>query len=913
MSVNYEALFGWPATGIQQRLLVVDGHAMAYRAYFAIRELRTRNRVPVNGVFGFWKFLTKVLGAYPSSHVSVAFDAGGETFRHKLYADYKATRSPMPEDLASQLPMIHELLNAVGVPIWECKGIEADDLLATLVSLAESEGIQSLIVSSDKDLAQLVNREVRLLRPLARGRDGFEECDPASVEDRYGVAPEKIVDWLSLVGDSSDNIPGVPGVGEKTAAKLLQQFVSIDDLLERLSEVRNDRIRAALDEHRDTLQLARRLVTLDRDVYSPLTLEQCRPTGVDEAAFIDLLDRLEFRSVIDELGLKQQSVEETIELQEAQVDYRTVLTLEQLEETFREASREEILSIDLETTSRDAMDADIVGVSVCWRPHKAAYIPVGHKGLEAPEQLPLSEVLAVLTEALARPGVNVIGQNLKYDLSVLHRSGVPMPPVGFDAMIASHLTRPEQRQHNLSRIALDVLNYRMVSFADVAGKDGEFAVVPMEQAAMYACEDADIVARVRPNLLQRLEKMGLTSLFRDVELPLVQVLARMELRGIRVDAKELDRQRLLLRKDLDIIEADLAEMAGHPFNPGSTKQVAEVLFEEMGLPVLERTKTGPSTSAQVLAELALQHAFPGKLMEYRELRKLLTTYIEKLPLSVNKETGRVHTSFHQTSTATGRLSSSDPNLQNIPVRTEIGEKIRRAFVADPGFALVAADYSQIELRLLAHLSEDQALIEAFTSGQDLHRLTAAHVFGVSPERVTDKLRSSAKRINFGIIYGISPFGLAKQLGTSYAEAKMFIDRFYAAYPRAKEFMKELVERATKQGYAETILGRRRPLVNLTSRNAAVRNYDRRNAINTPIQGSAADLIKLAMLRLDGRTEKGELPARMLLQIHDELVFEVDCSDVDRAQATIRDEMESVMSLHVPLEVTVASGSSWSDL
>ena len=913
MSVSYEDLFGWPSSNIERRLLVVDGHAMAYRAYFAIRELRTRDRVPVNGVFGFWKLLSKALCAYPSSHVSVAFDAGGETFRHKLYAEYKATRSPMPDDLASQLPLIHDLLEALGIPVWECEGIEADDLLATMVTRAESEQIRCLIVSSDKDLAQLVTDDVWLLRPLGRGREGFEECDPPSVEKRYGVPPAQIADWLSLVGDSSDNIPGVPGVGEKTAAKLLKQFGSLDELMKRSSEVRNERIRRSLEEHRNTLQLAQRLVALDRDVYPPLELEGCLPTGIDDAAFFALLDRLEFRSVIEQLGLSRGTPEQTLQNQTDKVDYRTVLTVDQLYEMFREAAQEDVLSLDLETTSRDPMKAEIVGVSVSWRPMTAAYIPVGHQGLEAPQQLPLDLVLSALTEAVTRPEAHVIGQNLKYDLTVLCRAGVAMPSVTFDAMIASHLVRPEQRQHNLSQIALDVLNYRMVSFADVAGKDGDFAAVPVEKATMYACEDADIVVRVRPSLLNTLEAMGLSRLFHDVELPLIPVLARMEIRGIRIDSDELHRQRLSLREELSIIEADLAEIAGHSFNPGSTKQVAEVLFDELRLPVLERTKTGPSTSAQVLAELAVQHPLPGKLMEYRELRKLLTTYIEKLPLAVNPDTGRVHTSFHQTSTATGRLSSSDPNLQNIPVRTTTGEKIRQAFVAAAGFSLVAADYSQIELRLLAHLSQDRELIDAFVSGEDLHRLTAARVFGVPPERVTDKLRSSAKRINFGIIYGISPFGLAKQLGISNGDAKMFIDRFYTAYPRTKEFMGELVEQATRLGYAETILGRRRPLPNLTSRNVAARNYDRRNAINTPIQGSAADLIKLAMLHIDALAETEELPVRMLLQIHDELVFEVPDSEIDRAEQAIRREMESVMALRVPLEVTVTSGSNWGEL
>jgi len=591
----------------------------------------------------------------------------------------------------------------------------------------------------------------------------------------------------------------------------------------------------------------------------------------------------------------------------------TILTREALDGLIKEIAKLEEFSLDLETTSRDPVQADIVGIALSCKPYEGYYIPVGHDYLGAPAQLALDEVLVVLRPLIEAESPRIIGQNLKYDVIVLERHGLHPSGVAFDTMIASHLARPEERRHNLVEIARVYLGYEMLSYQELVGKDGQIAAVPLDKATFYAAEDAEIAFRVKQPLEQALARVNATQLFHEVEVPLVPVLARMERNGIKLDKQVLATQGEELRERLSVIKEDLYEMAGEPFNPSSPKQVAEILFDRLSLPVIERAKTGPSTSARVLSELAVHHPLPGKLIEYRELEKLLNTYIDRLPEAINPKTGRIHTSFHQASTATGRLSSSDPNLQNIPIRTEVGERIRRAFVAPRGSQLIGADYSQIELRLLAHFSEDEALIQAFETGEDLHQLTASHIFGIPEGEITPKVRDAAKRVNFGIIYGISPFGLARELGISREEAKAYIDRFFMAYPKAKAFIDRMIELATERGYAETILGRRRPLPYLTSKNVQRRNFDRRNAVNTPIQGSAADLIKLAMLQIDRLIEQGDIKAKMLLQIHDELVFEAKRDHCEAAMTQIKAAMEGVMTLAVPLEVEVKCGSNWSEI
>jgi len=728
------------------------------------------------------------------------------------------------------------------------------------------------------------------------------------------VPPERIVDLLSLVGDSSDNVPGVPGVGAKTAAKLLQEYGSLDAALDAADQVKNRRVSAGLAGGRDAAELARRLIVLRSDVELDGVPASCRLRGVDPDELAHVLTELEFTSALSELDLAPTpSTEPAVETPRQPVTYRTILDRPALDALAAELREAENVSIDLETTSLDPIYARIVGIALSTKPYTGAYIPVGHEGLDAPEQLLPADVLDVLRSIIEGKTPKLIGQNLKYDVVVLRRHGLRPTGISFDSMIASHLVHPEERRHNLDQIARTTLGHAMITYEEAAGKDGAFAAVPIDRATEYAAEDAEIVQRLYAPLTRALDESGLTKLFRDVEVPLIQVLARMEEHGMLVDADVLTAQGDELRTELQIIESDLMDIAGGPFNPNSPKQVAEILFERFGLPVIDKTKTGPSTSARVLSILAEQHPFPGKLLAHRELKKLLSTYVDQLPKAINRSTGRIHTSFHQTVTATGRLSSSEPNLQNIPTRTEIGGRIREAFVAPKGSTLVAADYSQIELRLLAHFSEDDRLIEAFREGLDLHRLTASVVFGLPEDEVPDMLRDAAKRINFGILYGISPFGLARELGIPQSEARGYIDRFFTAYAGAKAYIDRMIERATETGSVETILGRRRPLPNLTSRNVARRNFDRRNAVNTPIQGSAADLIKLAMIEIDRWIEAEHAPVKMILQIHDELIFEIEERAAEEATAVIVETMEGVLSLRVPLSVKVASGSDWSSI
>ena len=910
---TYEDLLRLPSAPSPKRLLLIDGHSWAYRAYYGMPDLTSKTGQPVGAAFGFWRALIQTMRAFPSERVAVTFDASGLTFRHALFADYKANRSPMPEQLRSQFPLINQLLDALGVPVFTVSGVEADDVLASLAIGASAGGLQTLIASSDKDLAQIVNANISLLRPSGRGVDSAQSVlDAYGVEAKYGVAPPRIVDLLSLVGDSSDNVPGVPGVGEKTALKLLQQFGSLEEVLASAHKVGNRRVAENLATHAEDALLAQRLIQLKVDLDLGDVASICQLRGIDEEALTKTLTDLGFTSALDDLGF-EPATQESTKTQDVDVNYSAILTVAQLEELVADLRQADVLSIDLETTSRDPHEAEIVGIAVSLQPLVGFYIPIAHNTLDAPAQLELSVVLEALRPFIESQCPLLIGQNIKYDIIILERYGLKPSGIQFDAMIASHLTAPEERRHNLEAIAQNVLGYTVSSYSDVAGKDGPFAAVPIDQATKYAAEDAEIVQRLRPPLLTQLKDQDLTSLFESVEMPLVRVLARMESNGILLDTDVLRAQGDDIRKELEILESDLFDIAGEPFNPNSPKQVAEILFYRLGLPVLAKTKTGPSTSAQVLERLAELHPLPGKLMSHRELKKLLTTYIDQLPKAVNKNTGRIHSSFHQAVTATGRLSSSDPNLQNIPTRTEIGGRIRNAFVAASGHQFVAADYSQIELRLLAHFSQDAGLIEGFSAGMDLHRLTASHVFGLPESEITDQLRDAAKRINFGILYGISPFGLGRELRIPQSEAKAYIDRFFAAYPRAKETIDRLIDTATQHGYAQTLLGRRRPLPNLTSRNIQQRNFDRRNAVNTPIQGSAADLIKLAMIRIDEQIRAQGLPIRMTLQIHDELVFEVPDKHVQSSIGMIREGMESIYPLNLPLTTKVSQGRNWGEL
>ncbi len=899
----YEAL---GIVEIPKRLLLIDGHSTLFRSFYALPALSTSKGEPVNALYGFLRTLLMALREFPSRYVAVAFDTEGKTVRHETFAEYKATRKPMPEALAQQLPKVKPLLSALGIPYAECPGYEADDIMATLARRAEQEGIPVLLLTGDKDMAQLVSDKIALLRPGRRPTDRLVVVDRARVVELFGVEPEQIVDLLALEGDSVDNVPGVPGVGEKTAVELLREFGNLEGVLNAASHIRNKRVAQALEAHRDSAWLSRELVKL-REAPISLAPQDCLPRALDPAELCRVLEELEFKSILSELKLAEKAARAP--------DYQLILRREEFEELLGKLSQAEEFALDLETTSEDPLAAEIVGIALSVEPYRGYYIPVGHRYVGVPSQLPLDYVLARLGPILSAERPKKIGQNLKYDLQVFRNYGIAVAGVAFDSMLAHWLLHPDAPSHSLEAIAREELGVQVQTYKELLAQGGEREIreVPVERAARYSGEDAEMVMRLRSPLTQKLVEAELIRLFEDLEIPLIEVLLWMERRGILLDVEELRAQGKELEILLEKTRAELFSLAGCTFNPNSTPQVREILYERMKLPVLERTKTGPSTDAQVLRDLAQYHEFPAKLVAYRELEKLRNTYIEKLPQHVHSKTGRVHTSFNQTGTATGRLSSSEPNLQNIPAKTEVGVDIRRAFVAPPGKVLLGADYSQIELRVLAHLSGDEALMEAFQRGEDLHRRTAATLFGVSPEAVDSRMRTIAKRVNFGIIYGITPYGLARDQGISQEEAQALIARFFQAYPRVAEFVEKLVEEARVMGFAKTLLGRKRPLPGLRNPERRGIGQDRRNAINTPIQGTAADLMKLAMLRVHEAWKAGKLPAEMLLQIHDELVFEVGESEAARAGDLIRELMEGVYELRVPLKVDVKIGRNWSEI
>ncbi len=896
-----------PKPGPGERLLLIDAGSLIYPAYHVMRELATSGGFPTGAIYGFLRMLRGLLREYPSRYVMVAFDSRGETVRHREFREYKAQRPAMDDELAVQLPKIRELLEAWGVPYIAREGYEADDLIATLVELARANPkfTEVLIVSGDKDLMQLVDDRTKVLKPARPPRQEVELLDRAGVERYLGVPPERVPDYLALVGDKVDNVPGVPGVGEKTARELLSRYGSLEELLERAEEVPSARVRKALIEHREEALLSRELVKLRRAELelTPEELpERCRLGQPNLDRLKALLEELEFRSILRELGLLQRA--------ESEGEYHVVLTEEELERVLDELDQAEEISLDLETTSQDGMQAEIVGIALAVRPYEAYYIPVGHDYPGAPRQLELERVLERLRPFLEDERKRIIGQNLKYDSKVLRRYGIALRGIAFDSMLAAYLLDPTSRK-DLPELAARYLKREMISYKELSQE--EMQKVPIEEAARYAGEDAEIVHRLKGPMLAELKEKELYELFTQVELPLIDVLVEMELNGILLDPHILEEQAKEIEVLLDGLRREIFRLAGEEFNPNSPKQVAHILYEKLKLPVLKKTKTGPSTDSLVLKELALQHPLPEKILAYRELEKLLNTYIKKLPEYINPKTGRIHTSFNQSVTATGRLSSSDPNLQNIPIRTELGGQIRKAFIAPPGRKLLAADYSQIELRMLAHLSGDEGLIEAFNRDEDLHTKTAAEIFEVPKDRVTPEQREIAKRVNYATVYGVSAYRLSRELGIPHKEAQRYIDKYFERYPQVKRFIEEQIRKAEEQGYVTTILNRRRYLPHIRSRDHNLRSYDQRNAINAPIQGSAADLMKLAMLKIYEKIKSGELEADMLLQIHDELLFELDEEEVDRAAPIIKEAMERVMDLQVPLKVDVKVGDNWGEV
>lgn len=903
-------------------LLLVDGSSWLHRAFNALPPLTTQAGEPTGALYGVLNMLRKLLADYQPDYLAVVFDAPGPTFRDEWFPDYKANRPPTDPELVQQIAPLHTFIRAMGLPLLQISGVEADDVIGTLTRQATARGWPVLIVSSDKDLAQLVGEQVRLLDTMKN-----VIIDAAGVEEKFGVPPARIVDWLALVGDASDNIPGVLGVGKVTAAKWLREYGSLDALMANAARITGkigDKLRAGLAQ----LPLSRRLATLDDQVPLKIALDDLRPAPPDAPALRALCEHYEFHSWLRDLSSPPPQAEaresfspppqagEGLGVRELLPTYSLVLDQATLDGWLTRLRAADLFAFDTETTSLNYLDARIVGVSFAVIPGEAAYVPLAHDYPGAPEQLNRESVLEQLRPLLQSPDHFKVGQHLKYDWHVLANHGVILRGIQHDTLLESYVL-DSTSQHNLDSLAERHLNWRTIRYEDVAGKGAKqlsFNEVPLEQAGPYAAEDADMTLRLHHCLWLKLAtEPGLRRLYEDLEIPLIGVLADMERVGVRVDAAALRQQGGELAKRLWDLEQQAYEMAGERFNLGSPKQLQTILFERLKLPAGKKTPTGQSSTAEdVLQELALEYPLPKVILEHRTLSKLKSTYTDRLPEQIHPRTGRVHTSYHQAVASTGRLSSSDPNLQNIPARTPEGRRIRQAFIAEPGYLIMAADYSQIELRIMAHLSSDEGLLQAFAAGADIHRATAAEVFGVTPEAVSAEQRRSAKAINFGLIYGMSAFGLARQLGIERSAAQEYVDRYFARYPGVKAYMDETRHRAAERGYVETVFGRRLYLPDIRSRNAQRRQAAERAAINAPMQGTAADIIKRAMLAVDRWLRESAFPARMIMQVHDELVFEVTEEALATTEERIRALMIAAADLRIPLEVDVGTGANWDE-
>jgi len=897
-----------PRAAAADTLVLVDGSSYLYRAFHAMPNLTNSRGEPTGAIYGVTNMLRKLLADYDPQYIAVVFDAKGKTFRDEVYPEYKANRPPMPDALGAQLESIHAIVEAMGLPLLQIPNVEADDVIGTLARRAASDGMHTLVSTGDKDMAQLVDGRVTLVNTMTD-----TVYDREQVIAKFGVPPELIVDYLALVGDSVDNIPGVPGVGPKTAAKWLQQYGSLDAVTAAAGEFSGkigDNLRAALPH----LPLARTLATIQCDVPLALAPAELKRRPPDAARLRELYARLEFKAWLADLGGAAPAATAAAALAG---HYETVADAAALARWLKRLARAELFAFDTETTSLDAPRAELVGVSFTDRAGEGAYVPLAHSYPGAPAQLDRAEVLAQLRPLLEDAQRLKVGHNLKYDTNVLANYGIALNGVAYDTMLESYVLDSTASRHDMDSLALKYLGYKTIKYDDVTGKGKariNFSEVPIEQASAYAAEDADVALRLHEHLWPRLnENAASVRLFREIELPLMPVLARMERTGVRIDVAMLRAQSAELAKRLLDIEREAHSAAGQPFNLDSPKQIQEILFQKLQLPVLRKTPTGqPSTGEEVLAELALDYPLPRLILEHRGLAKLKSTYTDKLPEMINPATGRVHTCYQQAVAATGRLSSSDPNLQNIPIRTAEGRRIRQAFIPAAGYRMMSADYSQIELRIMAHLSGDPGLIGAFARNQDVHRATAAEVFGTAPETVTDDMRRAAKAINFGLIYGMSAFGLSRQLKIDRAAAQEYVDRYFARYPGVRDFMERTRAQARERGYVETIFGRRLYLPEINAPNVTRRQAAERAAINAPMQGSAADLIKRAMLVLDGWIQTAAPGVHMIMQVHDELVFEVPAEAVDAAKTQIQAGMCQVANLAVPLVVDIGVGDNWDE-
>ncbi|MES9833415.1 MAG: DNA polymerase I [Candidatus Thiodiazotropha sp. DIVDIV] len=892
--------------------VLVDGSSYLFRAYHALPELVNSKGEPTGAIVGVLNMLRRLFNDYHPEYIAVVFDAPGGSFRNELYPEYKANRPPMPEDLRCQIEPLHEIIQAMGLPLVMVSGVEADDVIGTLADQASNEGVKTVISTGDKDMAQLVNPLVSLVNTMSE-----TTMDEQGVVEKFGVRPDQIIDYLALVGDSADNIPGVPKCGPKTAAKWLKSYESLDNLIAKADEIGGkigENLRSSLDQ----LPLSRKLATIKLDV----ALEKKPTEYVLNEQNTQLLrshyERMEssrLLSTLDEKGEGEVEEESHVELE---TNYQTLFSKDAFLEWMDRLQQSELFAFDTETTSLDYMQAELVGLSFAVVPGEAAYVPLAHDYPGAPEQLPLDWVLSQMKPLLEDPEQKKLGQNLKYDMSVLARYGIQMQGIAYDTMLESYVVDSTATRHDMDSLAKKYLDHNTIHFEDIAGKGKKqltFNQIDLEQAAPYAAEDADITLRLHEKLWPKLDsEPSLTRLFSELEVALVPVLSRIERNGVSINSDMLRAQSDAFSRQLHELEQRAYSLAGHNFNLGSPKQIGEIFFNELELPVISKTPKGaPSTAESVLIELAEQgHDLPAVILEHRGLAKLKSTYTDKLPEMVNPETGRVHTSYHQAVAATGRLSSTDPNLQNIPIRKEEGRRIRQAFIPQDGWKMLAADYSQIELRIMAHLSQDKGLLKAFSEGRDIHTATAAEVFGEDLDKVSADQRRSAKAINFGLIYGMSAFGLARQLGIERKAAQEYVDLYFERYPGVSEFMDKIREQAHQQGYVETLFGRRLYLPEINARNHQRRTAAERTAINAPMQGTAADIIKRAMLSVDEWIEHEAPPVKMLMQVHDELVLEVEPGYLESARKILRDRMEHAATLDVPLLVEVGVGDNWDE-
>lgn len=902
------------------RIFLIDGNSLLYRSYYAIQKLSNSAGFPTNAIYGFINTLNKIIEEENPEYLGIVFDTGAPTLRHQAYREYKARRRPMPPDLTVQVPVLKKIIAARRIPLFEYPDYEADDVLATLSRLASEQNACVIIVTTDKDLLQVLGPRVVIYNPAKdiylvdenlspECRDLFKKKEIRKVEDFFGVPARQVADVLALWGDASDNIPGVPGVGEKTAKALIREFGDLNNLIRNLDRVKNPRIRDSLKNNLEQLELSRQLVRVEDNLSLELNLGSFKPQEPDGETLIELYRELEFTSFIPQcLNKKERPA----------CNFQTIMNQESFQAFLLALQQAGEVAIDTETTHLLPTRARLVGLSFSLKPGEAYYLPLRHCYPLAPEQLPADYVLSELKPWLENPAIKKIGQNIKYDYIVLRREGLCLRGLHLDTMVLSYLLEPNWGKHNLDKLASYYLKEAKIPFDSLVGRGKKQLTVdqiPIDRVAEYACQDAHLAMSLSRVLWPRIQARKLDRLYLDIELPLIEVLAEMEMAGVRLDLNMLRTLGSELETQLERLEKKIYELAGQEFNVNSPQQLSQVLFHKLNLPASRKTRVtrSLSTATEILEELAPLHPLAGAVLEYRQLAKIKSTYVEALIELVNPETGRVHTSYNQTITATGRLSSSDPNLQNIPARGEMGKKIRQAFIPDDGHLLLSADYSQIELRLLAHLSEDPLLLETFRGDRDIHSETARRVFGPASELFPDEMRRRAKIINFSIIYGTSAFSLAKELETSSAEAQKFIDRYFSDHKKVKEYLEGVVEQAREKGYAETIFGRQRQIPELKSSDHNTFQAGRRMALNTPIQGSAADIIKLAMVKIYREIRSRGLKTRMILQVHDELVFEVPENEKDRIGLLVREIMENICSLRVPLKVNLGWGRNWAEV